>query len=49
MFKFLVWHHNQLVPGDGGTLLILGPISMWVLTGKKKGGWFRKKSYQFVP
>ena len=40
----------QLVPlqKGGGTLLILGPVSMWVLTGKKRVGGPPKVSYQLV-
>ena len=32
----------------GGTLLILGPVSMRVLTGKKRVGGPPKMSYQLV-
>ena len=38
--KRLIREQNikKIVPG-GGTLFTLGPVSTWVLTGKKKGGW----------
>ena len=33
----------------GGTLFILRPVSITVLTGNKKGRWSPKKSYKLVP